>query len=199
MSAVTTPPHTPTTHYPLRNTPVPFCSSRVPRQIRTVAHLLCHFPPKCSTGQIGMAHFGTQWHSSQENRPLHSAPGRSRTPIVGMTSVGRPAAGSRPLHVLAFRFELLQGSAAAARSQLGQPDARLVHRHYGKRHQRLVHRIDGRRDHRAQDKGDDYREPPVLRQHRWSDDPDPGQEETMTTGVSKIRPIQKSSVIMRLA
>ena len=90
---------TPYPNYPLSTTehPCPILFLRVPRQIRTVAHLLCHFPPKCSTGQIGMAHFGTQWHSSQENRPLHSAPGRSRTPIAGMTVVGCPmASGNAP-------------------------------------------------------------------------------------------------------
>ena len=32
-----------------------------------VAHALCHFSEKCAIAQIGMAHFGTQWHSSHGN------------------------------------------------------------------------------------------------------------------------------------
>ena len=74
------------------DTGVPSLSRPVPRQIRTVGHHLSHFSEKCPISQIGMRHFGTEWDTSQENRPLHAAPRRSRTPVAAEMTAMRGSA-----------------------------------------------------------------------------------------------------------
>ncbi len=105
-------PDAPTIHSSLSTMehPCPILFRPVPPQIRHVEHLVFHFSAKCSIAQIGMEHFGTQWNSSHGKstaqrpnyplshysyRPLHSAPGRSRTSRRGITAGRRRCPPSR--------------------------------------------------------------------------------------------------------